>query len=95
VHSRFGQRNRAANEHLIDKQIHQRGGMFRSHVDGADLSLCFSPDMPHLPGGAAFLHHRQDVIGRLCDPAGVDDPGGFGVRCQRLLDHRRDGATSA
>ena len=25
--------------------------------------------MPHLPGRAARLHHGQDVISRLCDPA--------------------------
>ena len=52
------------------------GGMFSGHVDGADLPLRFGPDMPDLPGGAAFLHHRQDVISRLCDPAGVGDRGG-------------------
>ena len=51
--------------------------------------------MPHLPGGAAFLHHGQDVIGRLCDPAGVGDRGGLGGRGERRLHHRRDGAASA
>ena len=60
--------------------------------DGADLALCFGADMPHLPGGAAVLHHGQDVIGRLCDPAGVGDRGGLGGRRQRRLHHRRDGA---
>jgi hypothetical protein len=35
---RCGQGNRPTIEHLIDQQIHQRGGMFSGHVDGADLS---------------------------------------------------------
>ena len=69
VVSRCGQGNRPAIEHLIDQQVHQCRGMFSGHVDGADLSLCFGPDMPHLPGRAAFLHNGQDVISRLCDPA--------------------------
>ena len=92
VVSRCGEGNRSAIEHLIDEQVHQGRGMFSGHVDGADLSLCFGPDMPHLPGGAALLHHGQDVISRLCDPAGVGDRGGRSGRCQRRLHHRRDGA---
>ena len=39
------------------------------HVGGADLALGFGADMPHLPGGAVFLHHGQDPVGRLGDPA--------------------------
>jgi len=57
--------NGPAVEHLIDQQLHQRRGMFSGHVDGADMSLCFGPDMPHLPGGPAFLHDGQDVAGCL------------------------------
>ena len=92
VVSRCGQGNTPAIEHLIDQQVHQRCGMVSGHVDGADLSLRFGPDMPHLPGRAALLHHGQDVIGRLCDPAGVGDRGGLGGWGQRRLHHRRDGA---
>jgi hypothetical protein len=88
---RRGQGNRPAIEHLIDQQIHQRRGMFRGQVDGAELSLRFGPDMPHLPGRAASLHDGQDLVGCLCDPAGVDDRGGLGVRCQCHPHHRRDG----
>ena len=65
---RRGEGNRSTVEHLIDKQVYQRRGIFRGHVDGADLSLRFGPDMPHLPGRAARLHNGQDVISRLCDP---------------------------
>jgi hypothetical protein len=65
---RSGQGNRSAIEHLIDQQVHERRGMFRAHVDAADLSLCFGPDMPHLPGGAARLHNGEDVISGVCDP---------------------------
>jgi hypothetical protein len=42
--------------------------MFSGHVDGADLSLRFGPDMPHLPGRPARLHNVQDVISRLFAP---------------------------
>jgi hypothetical protein len=55
-------------EHLIDQQVHQCRGMFRAHIDGADLSLCFGPDMPHLPRRAARLHNGEDLISRVCDP---------------------------
>ena len=66
---RRGQGNRPAIEHLIDQQVYQgAAALFSGHVDGADLSLRFGPDMPHLPGGAARLHSGQDVISRLCDP---------------------------
>ena len=41
------------------------------------------------------LHNGQDVISRLCDPAGVGDRGGLGGRRQRRPHHRRDGAASA
>jgi hypothetical protein len=51
--------------------------------------------MPHLPGGAALLHYSHDVVGRLCDPAGVGDRGGLGGRGKRCLHHRRDRAASA
>jgi hypothetical protein len=50
--------------------------------------------MPHLPGGAAFLH-SEDVIGRLCDPPGVGHPDGLGRRGKRCLHHRCDGGPSA
>ena len=79
-------------EHLIDQQVYQRRGIVSGHVRGADLSLRFGPDMPHLPGRAARLHHGKDVISRLCDPVGVGDRGGLGGRRQRRLHHRRDGA---
>jgi hypothetical protein len=65
---RWGQGNRSAIEHLIDQQVDERRGMFRRHVDAAYLSLCFGPDMPHLPGGAARLHHGEDVISGVYDP---------------------------
>ena len=87
--------NRPAIEHLIDQQVHQRTRPLDGHIRGADLPLCLGADMPHLPGGAAVLHHGQDVIGRLCDPAGVGDRGGLGGRGERRLHHRRDRATSA
>jgi hypothetical protein len=57
--------NGAAIEYLIDQQIDQRRGMFRRHVDSADLSLRFGPNMPHLPGRSALLHNGQDVAGCL------------------------------
>ena len=65
---RHGQGNRPMIEHLIDQQVHERRGMLRGHVDGADPSLRFGPDMPHLPRRAARLHNGQDVISGLCDP---------------------------
>ena len=65
--------------------------MFCGQVYGADLALRFGPDMPHLPGRPAHLHHGQDVIGRLCDPVGVGDRNGLGGRCQHRPHHRRDG----
>ncbi len=92
---RCGQGNRSAIEHLIDEQVHQGTHPFCRHANGADLSLCFGPDMPHLPSRPAFLHHGQDVIGCLCNPVGVGDHGGFGGRGERRLHHRRDRATSA
>ena len=95
VVSRCGQGNRPAIEHLIDQQVHQCRGMFSGHVDGAELSLCFGPDMPHLPGRAALLHDGQDVAGCLGDPVGVDDRGGFGRRRQGRPHHRRDGLRAA
>ena len=95
VVSRCGQGNRPTIEHLIDQQVYQRRGIFSGHVDGADLSLCFGANMPHLPGGPTVLHDGQDVGGRLGDPAGVGNPGGLGGRCQRRLHHRRHDAMSA
>ena len=59
------------------------------------LSLRFGPDVPHLPGRPALLHNGQDVIGGLCDPAGVGDRGGLGGRRQRRPHHRRDGLAAA
>ena len=69
VVTRRGQGNTPAIEHLIDQQIDERRGVLPAHVDGADLSLRFGPDMPHLPGRAAPLHSGQNVISRVCDPA--------------------------
>jgi hypothetical protein len=69
VVTRRGQGNTPAIEHLIDQQIDERRGILPAHVDGADLSLRFGPDMPHLPGRAAPLHNGQNVISRVCDPA--------------------------
>jgi hypothetical protein len=92
---RRGQGNRPTIEHLIDQQVDECRGMFRGQVDGADLSLGFGPDMPHLPRRAARLDDDQDVISGLCDPAAVGDRSGLGVRCQCRLHHRRHGATSA
>ena len=65
--------------------------MLSGHVDGADLPLCFGPDMPHLPGRPARLHNGQDVISRLRDPAGVDDRGVWagGVKAVRTIDTMR------
>ena len=82
-------------EHLIDQPVYQCRGMFSGHVDRADLSLCFGPDMPHLPGRPARLDHGQDVISRLCHPVGVGDRSGLGVGRQCRLHHRRDSGTSA
>ena len=67
-----------------DRAPHRPAGppaprMFCGHAGGADLSLCFGPDMPHLPGRSARLHYGQDVISRLCDPLGVGDRSGLGV----------------
>ena len=54
---------------------------FGWQFDGSDLALGLGADMPDLPGGTAFLHHRQDLPGRLCNPAGVGDrAGGLGGR---------------
>ena len=92
---RRGQGNRSAIEHLIDEQVHQCRGTFSGQVDGADLPLRFGADVPHLPGRAAVLHDGQDVIGRLCDPAGVGDRGGPRSAGERRPHHRSDGATSA
>src|SRR5215207_7723078 len=64
---RRGQGNRPTIEHLIDQQVDECRGMFRGHVDGADLSLCFGPDMPYLPRRAARLDDGQDVISGMCD----------------------------
>jgi hypothetical protein len=72
----------AGGAHLPD----QRSGMLSGQVDGADLSLRFGLDMPHLPGRPARLQDAQNVISCLGDPAGL------GRRCQH---HRRDSATSA
>jgi hypothetical protein len=87
--------DRPAIQHLIDQQIHQHACPFGGHIRRADLPLCLGADMPHLPGGAAVLHNGQDVIGCLCDPAGVGDGGGLGRRGKRRAHHRRDGARSA
>ena len=51
--------------------------------------------MPHLPGGAGFLHYSQDMVSCFCDPAGVGDRGGLGGGGERRLHHRRDGGPSA
>ena len=56
-----------------------------------DLALCFGPDMPDLPGRAAFLHHGHHVISRLGDPGCVDDHGRRGGWRQRRPHHRCDG----
>jgi hypothetical protein len=66
---RCGEGNGPAIEDLIDQQVYQRRGTVCGQVDGAELPLCFGPDMPHLPGRAARLDNGQDVISRLCDPA--------------------------
>jgi hypothetical protein len=92
---RRDQGDRPAVEHLFDQHVYQCRGMFSGQVDGAELSLRFGPDMAHLPGRPALLHHRQNVIGRLCDPAGVGDSSGLGGRCQRRPHHRHHGAMSA
>ena len=92
---RSGQGNRSTIEHLIDQEVYQRRGMFSRNLDGADLPLCFGPDVPHLPGRPARLDNGQDVISCLCDPVGVGDRSGLGVRCQCRLHHRRDSAMSA
>jgi len=83
--------DRPAIQHLIDQQIHQHTCLLDTHIRRADLPFDLGADVPHLPGGAGFLHYGQDVIGRLCDPAGVGDRGGRGRRRQRRPDHRRDG----
>jgi hypothetical protein len=92
---RCGEGNGPAIEHLIDQQVYKCRGIFSGQVDGADLPLCFGPDMPHLPGGPALLHDGHDMAGCLYDPAGVGDCGGLSRRCQRRPHHRRDSATSA
>ena len=91
VVSRCGEGNRPAIQHLIDQQIHQRSRTLDRHIGRTDLPLGLGADMPHLPGGAAFLHHGQDVISRLCDPGAsaiVAVPSGRG---ERGLHYRRDG----
>ena len=57
--------------------------MLGLELDGSYLPLRFGPDMPDLPGGAAFLHRRQDPAGRVLGPLGVDQPPGdwLGVQC--------------
>jgi hypothetical protein len=82
-------------QHLIDQQVHQGTRPLCRHAGAADLPLCLSANMPHLPGRPARLHHAQDVIGCLCDPAGIRDPGDLGVRRQCRLHHRRHSARSA
>jgi hypothetical protein len=82
-------------QHLVDQQIHQHACPLDGHIRRADLALCLGADMPYLPGGATFLHHGQDVISRLSEPAGVGDRGGLGSRGERRLHHRRDGGPSA
>jgi hypothetical protein len=87
--------NGAAIEHLIDQQVYQCRGLFNGHVDGAELSLRFGTDMPHLPCRAALLHDGQHLVGCLGDPAGVDDRCGLGGWRQRRPHHRRDGLDPA
>jgi hypothetical protein len=94
VVSRRDEGNGPATEHLIDQQIHQHRGLLSVHVDGADLSLCFGPDMPDLPGRAAHLHNGQDVISRLGDAAGVGDHSRLGSRRQRSPHHGHDSVRS-
>jgi hypothetical protein len=86
-----GQGYRPVLENLINEEFHQRVRVLDAHLHAADLSLCFGPNMPHLPGRPGLLHNGQDVISRLCDPAGVGHARGFGGgdKCRR--DHRRDG----
>jgi len=43
---RRGQGNRSSIEHLIEEQTHKGIRAFRRHANGADLPLCFGPDMP-------------------------------------------------
>jgi hypothetical protein len=87
--------HRPAIQHLIDQQIHQHTCPLYGHIRRTDLALDLGADMPHLPGGAAFLQYSDDVISRLRDPAGVGDRGGLDGRGERCLHHRFDGAASA
>jgi len=92
---RCGEGNGPVMEDLIDQKVHQRRGVFSRHVNGADLPLCFGPDMPHLPGRSARLHNAQDVISRPGHPAGVGDRSGLRGRCQCRPHHRRDSLRAA
>jgi hypothetical protein len=81
-------------EHLIDQQVDQGAHPFCRHVDGADLSLRFGMNVPHLPGRPGLLHGGQHPVGGLRDPVGVGYAWGFcgGGKCRR--DHRGDGAAA-
>ena len=81
-------------EDLINEQIHQRVHMLGTHVQGADVALCFGADVPHLPGRPGLLHGGQHPVGGLRDPVGVGHARGFcgGAKCRR--DHRGDGAAA-
>jgi hypothetical protein len=89
-----GQGNRPAIEHLIDQQVDQGRGMFRGHVDGAEVALCFGADVPHLPGRPGLLHGGQHPVGSLCDPVGVGHARGFCGGGQCRGDHRGDSAAA-
>jgi transposase len=89
-----GQGYRPAIEHLIDQQIDQRRGLFRGHVDGADMALGFGTDVPRLPDRPGLLHGGQHPVGGLRDPVGVGQARGFcgGTKCRG--DHGGDGAAA-
>ena len=67
---RSGQRHRQVLEHVADQQIDQPLTLLGLEFDGSHLPLGLGPDMPDLPGGAVFLHRRQDPAGCILDPAG-------------------------
>jgi hypothetical protein len=89
-----GDSSTAAIEHLINQQVDQRRGMFRGHVDGADIALRFGADVPHLPGRPGLLHGGQHSVGGLRHPVGVGHARGFcgGGQCRR--DNRGDSAAA-
>jgi hypothetical protein len=55
-------------QHLIDQQIHQHTCPLDGRIRRSDLALDLGPNMPHLPGRPARLHHGQNVISGLHDP---------------------------